>query len=123
MKLLYQINKWSFITTLVLYLTIYFGLIAQIFLGIIQVILAILIFFRWHELTPAIKKHLLGYSIATILYGVIFFIIKSYLSTYIGLIYFTVLPMSLAGYFLYLTYKAQKTIPNQTDISTKTVMQ
>ncbi|RKN17477.1 hypothetical protein D7035_14985, partial [Aquimarina sp. AD1] len=61
MKTIHNINKWSFIITLILYTTIIGGLLAQMALGVIQVVLGVIILFHWKKLNIKIKRHLLIY--------------------------------------------------------------
>ncbi|WP_034230268.1 hypothetical protein [Aquimarina pacifica] len=119
MKLLYKINQWSFILTLLLYLTIYFGLIAQIVLGGLQLLFAIIMFFRWGELTITLRKHLLYYSTLVVLYAMGYLVFKNIVTSYVAIACITFIPMSIAGYFVYITYKTQEVLSNQPSKETK----
>jgi len=66
MKTIYNINKWSFIITLVLYLTITWGLFSQIILGFIQLLLAFYILTHWKAFNSNIKKLISVYWIFVI---------------------------------------------------------
>ncbi|WP_108866646.1 hypothetical protein [Aquimarina aquimarini] len=107
MKTIHIINKWSFILTLLLYLTIYLGLIAQIFLGGIQIILASILLFYWKKFDKEQKKHLITYSCLVMLYGLIF--LTSVAISDFALLYLVIAPMSIAGYFVYVTYQIKNT--------------
>ena len=113
MKTIHNINRWSFIITLLLYLTIIGGLLAQIVLGGIQIILAVIIISKWKKYTSTIKKHLWSYGIITIIYGVSWLldITKIFETNSMvmdpHIIYLCVVPMSIALYFVYITYKIE----------------
>lgn len=66
MKVLLKINKIALYTTLVLFLTVYLGLLAQIPLGIIQVISAIYLTAKTYSKSDYIKQNLSIYWIVTI---------------------------------------------------------
>ncbi|WP_055726141.1 hypothetical protein [Flavobacterium chungangense] len=66
MKLLLMINKIALFTTLTLLIIIYFGLLAQIVLGIIQVISAICLTIKMYYKSDYAKRHLSNYWIVTI---------------------------------------------------------
>ncbi|MDY8134486.1 hypothetical protein [Aquimarina sp. 2201CG5-10] len=101
MKTIHNINKWCFIITLVLYVTIYLGLIAQFFLGAIQVILALSILISWEKLQLTHKRHLSIYFGIAILYGLLW--ATEIINTDFAIVFMTVVPMSIAGYFVYIT--------------------
>lgn len=100
MKILYNINKIVLIITIVLYLTIIFGLYAQIVLGVIQILTAISLLFLLNSLKKEQKLQLLIYWLLVILYGIRWYIkidLKDF--WWLGII---VIPMCIAGYFLYI---------------------
>ena len=66
MKLLLLINKIALFTTLILFIIIYFGLLAQIVLGIIQVISAFFLTTKTYKKSIHTKRHLSNYWIVTI---------------------------------------------------------
>ncbi len=108
MRLLHNINKWSYGITLVLYLTIYLGMIAQIALGGIQVILAIILFSRYQRLDEKTKRRLLVYGTLTVFYLLVFALwdlLGVPNNDFIEITGMTVLPMSLATFFVFITHK------------------
>ncbi len=107
MKIIHNINKWSFIITLLLYITIYYGLIAQFFLGCIQVIIALMLFVFWKKLKTKPKQHLFTYSGVAIVYGLLLWLTDIVDSDF-GFVFVTIVPMSIAGYFLFITWKIKK---------------
>lgn len=110
MKIIHNINKWSYGITLLLYITIYLGMIAQIALGGIQVILAIFLFSRYASLDDKTKPRLLVYATLTILYLLIFALwdaLGGSSNDFIVITGITVLPMSLATFFVFITHKLQ----------------
>jgi len=115
MKTIHNINKWSFIITLLLYLTLIGGLLAQILLGFIQVILAIIVILEWKKHTPKIKSHLISYFTLVTIYGVLWLL--GIAETFYNsnsmvldphIIYLCIIPMSIASYFVYVTYKIKQ---------------
>ena len=112
MKIIHNINAWSFGITLFLYLIIItglFALIAQILLGGIQVLLAITILFFWGKLNSKNRILIASYWLITISYGLVclFFIEEL---DHIWPFYFIILPMSIAGYFVYVTYQIKTSL-------------
>lgn len=110
MRLLHNINKWSYGITLLLYITIYLGMIAQIALGGIQVILAIILFGRYQRLDGKTKRRLLVYATLTVLYLLAFALwdllgIPNLNDDFIEITGITVLPMALATFFVFITHK------------------
>ncbi|MDH7444827.1 hypothetical protein [Aquimarina sp. 2201CG14-23] len=106
MKTIHKVNKWSFIITLLLYITVYFGLLAQVLLGLIQIIIALNMLFNWNSFSKKNKIHLGSYFLLVITYGLI--LLTDIGNTSFILIYLTVVPMSIAAYFVYITYRIKK---------------
>ncbi|WP_136465086.1 hypothetical protein [Flagellimonas onchidii] len=103
MTKLYKINLVFVILTLVLYLTVYLGLLFSIVLGGVQVIMSLIMLYNFKKLSETNKVLFIIYLIptATILvliatdnYGDINYIMK-----------FAVIPMMLAFLHLYITYR------------------
>ncbi len=101
MRIIHNINKWSFILTMLLYITIYYGMLAQILLGCIQVCLAIILLFHWYKFNLRKKRHLLIYVFIASCYGL--FWLTDIVDSDYGFIFLTAVPMSIAGYFVYIT--------------------
>ena len=121
MKIIHNINKWSYGITLLLYITIYLGMIAQIALGGIQVILAIILFSRYPRLDEKTKRRLLVYATLTILYLSIFALwdfLRVQSNDFIEITGMTVLPMALATFFVFITHKLRlkekQNVPKET---------
>ncbi len=103
MKNLYNVNKWLVIITLLLYLTIYFGMIFQIVLGITQVLMSIYILSKYNGLE---KKTKLLFKIYMTLTITVLSIIGSGVIANTGFILiYLVIPMLLAFFHLYITYQ------------------
>ncbi|MDQ6471962.1 hypothetical protein RB619_15025 [Flavobacterium sp. LHD-80] len=102
MKTLKKINKIALLTTLVLFLTVYLGMLAQIPLGIIQVISAIYLTIETYHKSDYAKKHLSIYWIVAISELVLFFIKNYYFPITNDAIEWSLMvffPMSIAIYF------------------------
>lgn len=106
MKIIHYINGTSFIITLLLYITIFYGMMAQVFLGVIQIILAIIVFTFWRRMNTLQKKHLIAYTILVILYGLTS--TTDVVDTDFGILFLTLVPMSIAGYFVFITHQISK---------------
>lgn len=103
MKKMYNINKFALIITLMLYLTIVFGLYAQIVLGAIQILSSLLLIIFWKKLSKKSKQKLFIYWILVSFYGLCWFSDWVHFNETFTLIFgIIVVPMSLAGYFFYI---------------------
>jgi hypothetical protein len=103
MKNLYNINKWLIIVTLLLYLTLYLGMIFQIVLGTMQVLMSIYILTKYNTLEKKTKSLFIIYLIATVTTLVL---IASGLTLNNGLFMIhLIIPMLIAFFHLYITYK------------------
>lgn len=100
MKLIYETNKWWIITTLVLYLTFWGGILFQILLGLIQLVSYIIYISNWSKVKPSLKKPLT-------IYGIITSLLLVFLFSGINESIFIVWGISgiMAFYFLYLSYQ------------------
>ncbi|MDR6762404.1 hypothetical protein J2Y38_002615 [Flavobacterium sp. 2755] len=102
MKTLKKINKIALCTTLILFLTVYLGMLAQIPLGIIQVISAVYLTIKTFNHSDYAKKNLTYYWIATVSELTLFHIQHYYFPTSNDAIEWSLMvifPMSIAIYF------------------------
>ena len=102
MKTLRKINNIAFYTTLILFITVYLGMLAQIPLGIIQVISAIILSYNVYQKSSYAKKHLTIYWILTLLELFLFYLEHyKYQSSndFIELSLIVFFPMAIAIYF------------------------
>lgn len=98
MSKLFRINAIAIVITLVLYLTFWLGIMAQVLLGGLQIICAIVIALNYKRLSPQVKVLFLTYSVLTISVVTAFGINNEF---------FYVLWLGsgvLAFFFLYITY-------------------
>lgn len=110
LRTLHNINKWSYAITLLLYITIYLGMIAQIALGGIQMVLALILFSRFSRLDRKTKRRLIIYSVLAFLYlsaFVVWNLLDVAGSDSILLVAISVPPMALATFFVFITHKAK----------------
>lgn len=109
MKNLYDINKWLIIITLLLYFTFWGGIIAQVVLGISQIIMSIIIMVHYPKLSKFLKILFVFYVISTVstilLYRKILHSINGGLEIMFLFIFVT---MILAFFHLYITHKIKK---------------
>jgi hypothetical protein len=106
MKTLHKINLIAFLITLALYVTIFLGMLAQFFLGFIQLILMLSITFRIPK-SEIIKNHVRFYWLLTI--GMLSLIIAKIIfdfaiAEYTLIAIFFVIPMLIAIYSVYITW-------------------
>ncbi|WP_456440481.1 hypothetical protein [Psychroserpens sp.] len=103
MKKIYNINKFAIIITLALYLTLVFGLYAQIVLGAIQVISSLLLILFWKKLSKKSKVKLFIYWTLVSVYGICWHSDWNIFSQEIIIVFgIIIIPMSIAGYFYYI---------------------
>jgi hypothetical protein len=110
MKTIHKINLIALLITLGLYVTIFFGMLAQFFLGIIQFFFMIRLTIERHKY-PDIHKHIMIYWLITIavLFSIITQVIFDFtLSQSILIGGFLVIPMLLAVYSVYITWLVYK---------------
>ncbi len=108
MKIVHNINKWSFIITLLLYITVIGGLLAQIALGCIQVTLGIILLTYWQKLNNKSKIHILIYWGLVLIYGLTWFLFQPSSNDFLLFLYYVFIPMGIAAYFVYITYRTKK---------------
>jgi hypothetical protein len=108
MKLIYETNKWWMITTLLLYLTFWGGILFQILLGLIQLISYFIYIANWSKIKGSLKKPF-------IIYGIITSLLLAFLFSGINESIFIVWGTSgiVAFYFLYLSYQQNKFIRHE----------
>lgn len=102
MKTLRKINNIAFYTTLILFITVYLGMLAQIPLGIIQVISAIIITYKMFLKSDYAKKHLTIYWIFTLTELYLFYLEQYHYQSsndFIELLLMVFFPMAIAIYF------------------------
>jgi len=110
MKTIHKINLIALLITLGLYVTIFFGMMAQFFLGIIQFFFMLRVTINYHE-CEEVRNHLNLYWSLTILVlsaiamHVIFEFQIPQSTIIVGLF---VIPMLLAIYAVYITWIASK---------------
>ncbi len=107
MKILHQINTFTLTITLVLYLTVFLGMYAQIILGPLQLIIALIISFKYYKrLIPKLKKGILTYwTLAIVSLIIAYFSWTYYQANDFIIVTVFVIPMLIACYFTYLTFK------------------
>ena len=60
-KIIYGINKISFVITALLFITIIYGFFAEMYLGVIQVLSSLLLLIYWNDYSKKEKERLLLY--------------------------------------------------------------
>lgn len=107
MKTLHKTNFFALVITLALYLTVYLGMCAQVILGPLQLLLALVISFNYYKkLNKPLKNHLLTYWLTAAISLIIAYLSWTHntANDYVIITVF-VIPMLIACYFVYVTYK------------------
>ncbi len=110
MKFIYNTNGVIYSITLLLYLTIYFGLLMQILLGIVQVIFFFVLLFNYDKFSETIQSHLKIYGVLSGIYLVCLFSGFYPKDNWIILLLITLVPMSIGGYFTYIVHQLNKKV-------------
>jgi len=113
MKEIHNINKWSYIITLLLYLTLYLGLLAQILLGLIQFSMALYVSVKTKESDPQYKNILAYWTVILVYIGLIaiyMFTDWNISNKFFGLLLMIIIPMTLGGFFLFITSQLSKNV-------------
>ncbi len=113
MKTIHQVNFGFFIFTLVLYLTIYLGLLAQVVLGVLQLSIGLyLISYKYREIPSEHQVQLKIYWVITTVYLVSLFFLNvfNFQSNTFWVLYLMIAPMAIATYFTTVLYKLQKKV-------------
>jgi hypothetical protein len=108
MKTLRKINNIAFYTTLILYITLYLGMLAQILLGIIQVITAIILTKKMFLNSNYAKINLIIYWILTSTELSLLILEQFYFPSHDDRIEFTLIvffPAAIAIYFFIIMRK------------------
>jgi len=100
---LHKINKIFYFTTLGLYLLIYFGMLFQIILGIVQLTIGVIILLKMKELSKEKKRKIRLYWLL-VLTDLLLILSNRIIDNDFGnLISFFLFPMLIATYFYFLT--------------------
>ncbi|MFK7748635.1 MAG: hypothetical protein AB8B65_09605 [Kordia sp.] len=110
MKFIYNINGVIYSITLLLYLTIYLGMLMQILLGIVQVLFFFILLFNYDKFSEKIKNHLKVYGVLSGIYLVCFFSELYPRNNWMILILITLIPMSIGGYFTYIVHQLNRKV-------------
>ena len=118
MKILHKINFYALVVTLLLYITVYLGMLVQMVLGVIQLIVAITITWRYYYDLPINHKKLLHRYWLAVLASVTYIFVaywldNSYVNDFFMITSLFVFPMAIACYFVYVTYKLTETLSKQ----------
>lgn len=101
-KVINWINRGVFSITVILYLTIFLGLYAQIILGITQVVSAIILLFFVKNFSMKNQNRIIIYWGVTLFYGLLYladFLDKLDSLWFVMLVF---IPLGIAGYFTFI---------------------
>jgi len=100
MKIIYYINKIILLLTAILYITIFYGLYAQIVLGFIQVLSSLILLFFWKRINKKQKVKIYIYWILITIYGLCWLAqIGNHFNTFMWVLGLIIIPLSLSIYF------------------------
>lgn len=102
MKIIRKINKFALIVTLILYLTYFLGLIAQVLLGAIQIIIAIIISIKFFKICTYARVRLCFYWIFVVFEFLTIYLEQNHFETsndFYEILIYVIFPMSIAIYF------------------------
>ena len=108
MKFIYYTNNIVYGTTILLYMTIIFGMYMQVLLGIVQVLLFLVLLFNYNKFTNIIQRHLQIYGIGVVIYFTIFFICIQLNVNSLWFLFVT--PMLIATYFTYIVHELKQQV-------------
>ena len=129
MKTLHYINLTFYTTVLLLYMSVYYsilGMLGQFFLGIFQIILALILFYNRNDFSAAIKRQMTLYWMMLGLNLLLILIVNTFeLLHYrpINIPILFIFPMLLGAYFTRLTYQAYKYLNGHYDTQLKSYKQ
>ena len=86
MKLIYEINKWTIIVMLILYLSILGGILLQLLLAPIQLICFGIYIHNWSNIRPSLKPLLIIYGVVSIPLLTLLFIFPDTLMMFVWII-------------------------------------
>lgn len=103
-NIILRVNQISYGATGILFITFFFGLMAELYLGALQIISSLLILFFWKHLSNGLKKGTYYYWIAVIVYLVGFYLVfeLKLFSDFVGMgiIGLVIIPMLIGLYLL-----------------------
>ncbi|WP_408041596.1 hypothetical protein [Tenacibaculum amylolyticum] len=105
-------NRLLLIATISLYATIIFGLYAQVLLGGYQVLAALLLIFLWKNYGKKEKNMLIIYWGITLVYGILSIIGNFSMNGFWGILFWIIIPISIAVYFTYVLEIIKKSYGN-----------
>jgi uncharacterized protein YqjF (DUF2071 family) len=101
--ILHKINKVFYFTTLGLYLLVYFGMLFQIILGIVQITIGIILLVKMKELSKEKKKQIYIYWILVLIAFLLILINFEFGNDIGNFISLFLIPMLIATYFYFVT--------------------
>ncbi len=114
-NILYAINYGWFFITVVLYITIYLGLFAQVALGGIQVVSSLLIIYYWSALEKKEKEKLINYWVIATVYLLLFWFLdwNSFKGLFLAVLGIVIVPIGIAIYFLTILWSVKGTMKSK----------
>ncbi len=103
-NIILRVNQISYIITSLLFIIFVLGLIAEMYLGILQIISSLLILLFWKHLSRKLKNRTYYYWIAVLVYIAGFYLVAklNLFSDFdaIGIVMLVFIPMSIGMYLL-----------------------
>ncbi|MFY0603208.1 MAG: hypothetical protein JXQ93_04615 [Flavobacteriaceae bacterium] len=108
-KIIQGVNKVVFFLTLGLFITIYLGFLAEIVLGIVQVLTSLLLIIFWKHFSKNVKEKLITYWVVTGMYLSLWLFDWSSVNESLIIIFgIGIVPMGIALYFLSILSEIRK---------------
>ncbi|MBU3010639.1 hypothetical protein KO506_04460 [Polaribacter vadi] len=100
---LVYLNRFIFGATIILYATIFLGLMAQIILGGFQLLTAIFLMFLYNRINQSRIQQQIIYWCFVIAYGLLWFLdLINPNSDFYGFVFYILIPLSIAGFFTFI---------------------
>lgn len=102
-NIIIYLNRFIFGTTIILYATIFGGLLLQIVLGGFQILSATILLLFFRKFKRIIRKYLIIYWSITLSYGLLWLSdFTKPTSDFFEFSYYVFIPLSIAGFFTYI---------------------
>lgn len=108
MKYTFNVVLWSYIVTLLLYITVLLGMIAQLFLGIIHLMVAAYLYLNYQRLETPDRQRLNFYMALVVFYFLGLGLNESWemdQNDAVLVTYLFIIPMLIGAYFVWVVHK------------------
>lgn len=100
---LFGLNLTLYLVTVVLYLTVYFGLMGQAVVGVVQLVTIIYLWFYYSQMSEKLRRRHLIFTLVTIVYLLLFLgTVRSglfFYNAFLAILFYVLFPMLGLGLF------------------------